>query len=171
MQRSMAKMFFSVSLLAVAATFIAAFTLLPGGDSYEIRLNNKVLLKQFVHQPVTVQSLSLGSAGSNDELVVYYSHCGRTGKGRSIAVSDTKNHLIKKWHFKDAGSGMVIPVKELLALEKKNKGSLQLHYSATELPEGRMLTSLQFGEKDMAYRSIKEQWPGWTAGSVLKMIP
>jgi len=162
--------FFSAVLCGLVSLLLTAFTSKPGGDSYEIYLNNKLLLKQFVHQSLSLNALSLTGAGANDQLVIYYSHCGVTGKARSISVKDSKGNVLKKWNFKDAQSnrsGMIIPVRELRALEKANaNNSLSLYYAAKELPGGRMLTSVQLSEKSVVYE-LRKDVPVWNAGSVL----
>jgi hypothetical protein len=159
-------------IIAVLGTALLAFSHKPGGDSYEIYLNNQLLLKQFVHQALSLKSLSLNQANAKDQLVVYYSHCGVTGKDRSLAVKDSKGTTLKKWNFANAKegarSGMIIPVKELLQLEKDH-GSLSLYYTSQELPESRVLASFTVSEKSTVYQPTKESWPVWTAGSVLRI--
>lgn len=154
--------------LAVSAI---GFTNKPGGDVYEIHLNNKLLLKQFVHQPFSLKALSLANAKANDQLTIYYSHCGVTGKGRSITVKDDKGTTLKKWNFADAkgaSTGMTIAVKELLQLEKENgEAPLTLTYAAQELPEGRTLAALRFTQKNTAYHPRKEATPVLAAGNLL----
>jgi hypothetical protein len=173
MQRSIFKQTLFLVITFIAASTFFSFISKPGGDVYEIHLNNKLVLKQFVYKPLPFKALSLTNANANDQLTVYYSHCGVTGKGRSITVKDSKGNTLKKWNFTDAKGntkGMTIAVKELLQLEKKNaNGSLSLTYAAKELPEGRMLTSLQFAQKNTAYHFNKEAIPVFTAGNVLKV--
>jgi hypothetical protein len=123
-----------------------------GVDSYRIYLNNKLILQQYVGQPLKLESLELGAANANDELVIYYSHCGATGRSRSISVKDANGSILKEWKFKDAAvrnsenvpagdDAMVIPVKEILELKAKHAG-LTLSYFAQQLPAGRMLTRI-----------------------------
>ncbi len=51
---------------------------------------------------------------------------------------------------------MIIPVKELLQLEKCNtKTHLNLYYAAEQLPQGRMLTSIGIGKKDVTVNDAK----------------
>ena len=140
------------ALLVVSlVTATTAFTVKDGGESFEIYLNNKLLVRQHVTQSFNLQNLSLTTANANDNLVIYYNHCGMPGKARTIAIKDATGKVLKKWTFGDAGSakeGMTIPVKELLALEKNHKGSaLAIHYAARELPKGLTLTSVKFGNK------------------------
>ena len=116
---------------------------LAGGDSYRLFLNGKLVMTQYVTQPLSLANLPLSEANSKDELVVYYSHCGQTGKDRSITIKDESGAVLKVWKFDDAtgkkDDGMHIPVKDLLALEKTGR-QLSLCYSSQQLPQGRMLT-------------------------------
>ena len=150
----------TLTLISAAAFLQPVFA---GVDSYEIYLNKKLVVKQFVTQPLTLSSLQLNEANSNDVLVIYYNHCGAIGKGRSIAIKDDNGVVLKEWKFTDAtgsdkfsdvtGSdkGMSIPVKDLLALEKKG-ASLSLYYSSQQLPGGRLLTHVNRSAKPVAYR-------------------
>ena len=123
-----------------------------GVDSYRIYLNSKLILQQYVGQPLKLESLELGAANANDRLVVYYNHCGATGRSRSISVKDENGNVLKEWKFRDAAvknsenvpaedDAMVIPVKEILELKAKHPG-LTLSYFAQQLPAGRMLTRI-----------------------------
>ena len=122
-----------------------------GLDSYSIYLNNKLVLKQSVNEPLNLQGLQLDKADANDQLVIYYSEChapNKIGKGRRISVKDDQGNTIKEWKFADISgtdNGMKIPVKELLELKKRSKGNFTLVYAASQLPQGQKLTGLQFG--------------------------
>lgn len=137
--------FLKLSMLAAVCFTAFGFTANFGLDSYEIYLNNKLILKQFVNQPVNLRKLQLDKANDRDELLIYYKHCTMegAGTGRSIAIKDESGKILKKWEFsnsKGSDAGMVIPVKELLALEKqRGHDGLSLHYTAQELPKGEML--------------------------------
>lgn len=143
----------AVKALAFTALCLAIFTVNAnaGLDSYSIYLNNKLVLKQAVNQPFNINGLQLDKASAGDNLVIYYSQCnmpGKIGKGRSIAVKDDKGNTIKEWKFADAegaDKGMLIPVKELLDLKKRERGNLLLVYAASQLSKEQMLTGFQFG--------------------------
>jgi hypothetical protein len=136
-----------VALVSVSGTLIAR----DGGESFEIYLNNKLLVRQHVTQSFSLQNLNLTAANANDRLVIYYNHCGMPGKSRTIAIKDAAGKVLKTYTFGDAGStkeGMTIPVKELLALEKNNNGAqLAIHYTAKELPKGLTLSAVKFNDK------------------------
>lgn len=144
----------ALKLMMVTAFFscLMAVTARGGIDSYEIYLNNKLILKQSVLNSLQLKSLPLDQANINDKLIIYYNHChapGKAGSGRSITVKDANGKILKEWKFKDSkgsNNGMEIPVKELIALEKKNpKSGLRIFYASHELPQGQTLASLDAG--------------------------
>ena len=123
-----------------------------GGDTYKIYLNNKLVLTQYVNdQSPEIMAVQLDQSNYNDQLVIVYSHCGVTGKGRNIVVKNEHNQVVKEWKYADmtgSDASMIIPVKDILDLKKNNSGSLSLYYFAQELlPKGRMLTSLKVADK------------------------
>jgi len=132
-----------------------------GGDRYEIYLNDKLIEQRFVGQmAVDISSLQLDKTNYKDKLVIYYSHCGTIGKGRSIVVKDDQNRILKEWKFADAtgaDASMSIPVKDILDLQKNNaNASLSLYYFSSQyLPKGRMLTSIKLKEKNVALHKQK----------------
>jgi len=140
------KMFTLITLCFTAFGFTTKF----GLDSYEIYLNNKLILKQSVNQPLSLRVLQLNKANDNDQLRINYKHCTVKGAGtnRSIAIKDEKGNTLKEFEFANATSSdlnMVISVKDLLQLEKSNvHQELSLHYTSRELPKGEMLASLHF---------------------------
>ena len=149
--------------IVLKKTFAMVFTLVllslfaiqakAGADSYEIYLNNKLVLKQYVTQPLNIKSLQLNKVSSDDRLVIYYSHCGQTGKGRSIVIKDEKEKILKEWKFdnvKGTDKGMVISIKELLQLAKNN-ANLVLYYKAEGLQKARMLTSLDLRKSNVTF--------------------
>jgi len=147
-----------VKAFTFAALSLSTFDAKAGGDSYEIYLNNKLILKQYVTQPLNIKSLQLDKVNSNDRLVIFYRHCGHTGKGRSIAIKDEKGKILKEWKFANStgsNESMIIPVKEILQLEKNVNGGLMLYYAAQQLPKGLMLTSLNIGKNSVTFNQPK----------------
>jgi len=134
----------SLALLAVCAALFS-FSTYRGGDTFSIFLNDKLVFEQHVAMKEGVKSFELGKANYNDVLSVYYSHCGKPGKGRSIAIKDGNNKTLKEWHFGDANntkSSMSCKVGDILDLQKNKEGKLQLVYSSKELPGGQQLASI-----------------------------
>ena len=143
---------FIVMFTLITLGFTAfSFTTKYGLDSYSIYLNNKLILKQWVNQPLSLRVLQLSTAKETDQLRITYTHCtikNGAGTGRSVALQDEKGNILKKWEFADAtGSdlNMTIAVKELLKLEKDHTNQeLSLLYTARELPKGEMLSMIRF---------------------------
>ena len=133
----------TMALLGIC-TALFAFSAKPGGEGFEIYLNNKVVLQQYGNDVNTVKSLQLPQASPDDKLVIKYHHCGRVGKNRIVTIRDGENKTLKEFRFADVAtpvSGMEIKLREITGL-KKGTGNLRLYYSSTELPKGRMLASL-----------------------------
>ncbi|MBA2760694.1 MAG: hypothetical protein H0U39_01795 [Segetibacter sp.] len=141
--------FVKAFMLAIISSMVFAVTANAGVDSYSIYLNNKLLFKQSMDKPLTLQSLQLDKANPNDELVIYYTQCNapnKIGSGRTIVVKDADGKKIKEWKFEDvkgSNNAMTIPVKELIALQKKKgASSLALFYNAEKLEKEQKLASL-----------------------------
>jgi len=153
---------------------LSAFSFISkaGGDRYQIYLNDKLIEQRYVGQmAVDVGSLQLDKANYKDKLVIYYSHCGAIGKGRSILIKDEQSRVLKEWKFEDAtgiDASMSISVKDILDLRRNNANvSLSLYYFSSQyLPKGRMLTSIKLKEKNVALHQGEEgkYWPEVTAG-------
>src|ERR1700751_2439734 len=114
----------AIGLLALLISF-ASVSAKAGGDGYEIYLNNKLILKQYQGQNLSLTSLVLSEANVNDKIIICYTRCNvpdKSGKSRSITLKDNNGNVLKVWTFnnlaEDKGS-MSIPVKEILELQKK----------------------------------------------------
>ena len=145
------KQFISKSLAAKYLALLAIITVLfsfssPfGADSYEIYLDNKMVIKQYVNLKEPVKLLELDKNIADQQLDVFYSHCGKTGTKRSITIKDG-NTILKQWSYPDGGNvntRMTCKVKDLLSLQKTNNPArVDLIYLSQEIPEGRTLTTL-----------------------------
>ena len=139
--RTVAIAFFFTSFLAVASKV--------GVDSYEIYLNNKLLLRQSLSDPLNLNTLPISEANAGDNLVIRYVQCnapGKTGRNRSIVLRDAEGKLVKEWKFDNAegsNTAMVIPVKEMLAVRKNASSELNLYYVADGLSAGQKLAALK----------------------------
>jgi len=144
-------MFFG--LLATSFLFFS-FAGSKGGEVIQIFLNGKLVMEQYVSMEKTVRTLQLGSGSANDKLDIYYSHCGRTGTDRTIAVKDEKNNVLKTWKFANAKekSGMTIIVKDILNLQKNKETKFNLVYTSQELPAGKTIALIDLGNKSFAKR-------------------
>ncbi len=145
-----------IKACSFALLSLFTFNAKAGGDSYEIYLNNKLLLRQYVTQPLNIKSLEFDKANASDRLVIFYKHCGLTGTGRSIAIKDENGKVLREWKFANAtgsNESMVIPVKELMVIATNNNEiHLALYYAAQQLPKGRILTSVDVKSHNVTLR-------------------
>ncbi len=145
-------------LLVTISTLFLSFS--PGnkwgGEGFEVYLNNKIVLQKYGNKMDNVQNLQLDKVSPNDQLIIKYSHCGDIGKNRVITIKDGQNKVLKEFRFKDAGYavkvdyGISCPLKELLKLKKGTTNTFKLYYSASQLPEGRLLTHICFDGQNTA---------------------
>ncbi len=143
-------------LLAICGfcMFILSSSAPYGGDSFEIYLNQKLVIQQALHADKSVKELSLQTNNYNDQLKVSFSHCGKIGEGRSLALKGKDNRVVKQWKFADGTSSsryMSFSVKELIDVQKANAAEkLNLVYSSKELPKGYILASVNIGKMAVA---------------------
>ncbi len=136
------------ALLVVLVTTcftLLSFTSPKGGEGFEIYLDNKVVLQKFGNQMNTVSVLELDAAAMNGELQVKYHHCGRVGKNRVITITNGEAKVLKTWRYddtKEQAASMSCSVKEIITLQSPGTEKLNLYYSSSELPGGRLLLSI-----------------------------
>jgi hypothetical protein len=125
-----------------------SFSEKPGGDSFTIHRNDKLLLQQHLTIDAAVKTLVLDAGPENDVLKVYFSHCGKIGTSRNISFRSEGNKTVKTWHFPDSPehshAAMTINVGEIVRLQQKHQ-TLMLHYASKELPAGKVLVAFAGG--------------------------
>jgi hypothetical protein len=132
-------------LLCALSAVLFSFTLRPGGDHYQVYLDDKMVLEQFVHMQKSMPTVTLDADSEQALVSITYSHCGKVGTARNIIIKDHQNKILKEWHFVDVASGkapMTFNVKDLVALKQKGSNNLNLVYSSNEIPEGRQLATV-----------------------------
>ena len=151
--KSHSKLIVAKSLLVLVCATLFSFSSKRGGDSFEIVLNGKRVLQQFVYASKGVQTIQLAQTSDNDKLDIYYSHCGQVGKNRYITIKNEKDQPIKVWKFADAvdkNGAMSFKLKDILSLRKNKTDKLNLFYSSSELPAGRTLATIAGEETGIA---------------------
>jgi len=132
--------------LLAATTLFFSFSAKRGGDVFEIYLNGKKMLQQFTHVDRSVKTLTLAPSSENDRIEVLYSHCGHPGTARTITLRNERNEVVKKMIFgegKDKRSLMGFYRKDIA---KDKMARVSLYYSSKELPEGKLLAILAWGD-------------------------
>lgn len=138
--KKIASFFIPVLLLGTIA--ISAGT---GADGFEVHLNNKLLLRHYFNSAVMLKDIDLTGAKATDRLSIRYFSCHNVvenNSGRKITLRDTQGKIVYEWTFKDGDEAMVIPVKELLAVQKDNSSKLILYYASEGLTGGQKLAAL-----------------------------
>ena len=142
---------------------ITAFmgTAKAGLDYYELYIGKKLILKRALNQPLNLESLPISQANANEQLIIYYYQCNAPDKlasHRVITLKDANGNKIKEWKFDDAkgsNTGMSISIKELLQLQKANKNSLALFYTAEGKTRDEKLVSVAAGNKTVGFFEMK----------------
>ena len=123
-----------------------------GGEGFEVYLNNKLVLQQFGEKMNVVKTLQLDQSESNGQLAIRYYHCGQPGRSRTVTIKDENNAVLKEWKFgdtKDVAAKLCCNVKDILSLPKLRTGKkVQLYYTSTQLPKGRLLAMLTTANKN-----------------------
>ena len=149
---SKTKAFKRLAVFGICA-ILFSFSPGPGGEGFEIYLNNKIVLQQFGRNMSAANTLKLDQAAANDEISVRYFHCGRVGKNRIIIIKDEQDNVLKQWKFSDSSDGadrMTCKLKDIISLKNGRGSTLKLYYSSSELPKERQLVSISVGAKSVA---------------------
>ena len=117
-----------------------------GGEGFEVYLNDKLILQQYGKDMDVVRNVQLDQSASYGQLAIRYYHCGKPGKSRVVTIKDEQNIVLKEWKFgdaRDASAKVSCSVKDILTLPKIKAGKkVSLYYTASELPNGRVLATL-----------------------------
>src|SRR5688572_16017459 len=101
--------------LAIATVALCSFDLVPGAASYEVYLNNKSVIKEYLGGQKETPTLPLNTSTAKDELSVTFNNCGKIDTGRKISLKDEQDKTLKEWSFSDSPdikNKMVIRVSE-----------------------------------------------------------
>lgn len=138
----MKTLFKKIGVFATVIFVLSSFNTPFGGECFEIYQDSKLVLQRCGKDMNSVQTISLNSSASESELTVKYFHCGQVGKNRILTLKSSDGKTLKEWKFANAtGSaiGMKCGVKEIFSVKVSNKATLQLYYTSTELPGGKLL--------------------------------
>jgi hypothetical protein len=139
--------FLALTLCAILFSFTVPF----GGEGYEIYVGDKLVLQRFGDNMNKAHTLVLEGADTDAQLTIKYHHCGRVGKDRRVTIKDANDKILKDWKFDDvsyAYGPMDCRIKDIASLQNINTpGKLFLYYYSSELPKGRLLTSVLIKER------------------------
>jgi hypothetical protein len=142
--------FSKLAMLIIIAALFQGFSKKPGGDFYRIFLNDKLMVEQFLTEPKGSPQLSLGTATTNDQLFIHFSHCGIAGKDRTITLTDEKGKQIKVWRFTNSKSTvMQLAVKEIMNASGKT-GTGSIYYASKEKAATQFLAKIELKKPVLA---------------------
>lgn len=127
---------------------LLSFSSIPGGEGFEIYLNNKMVLQQYGTAMNEIKNLSLDQTDNNAQLIIKYYHCGKVAKNRIVTIRDQQNKSLKEFRFADAATPMAaiaVKVSDIINLKKGKGSQLNIYYSSSELSKERLLTSISTG--------------------------
>ena len=143
--RSTATIFFVV----LTSVILCSFALVPGGASYEVYLNNRLVVKEHLYGRQEVQTLPLSiSTSEEDELSLTFNNCGKIDTSRKISLKDDKDATLKEWTFADSPdlkNQMKIKVTEIAVFSSKHS-TAKVVYSSRELTDPIHLINLQMAD-------------------------
>jgi hypothetical protein len=138
----------ATAMLVVLCAVLSSFAL-PGAHSFQLYVDSKMVVDQYVSRNFTIPKVALDPAEHNNEIILKYSECGRTVSGRTLTLKDEQDKTLKEWHFDGTTSGykdpMILSVKDIVAL-KTGKGAMKLFYSSNDFKEGQQVAYLIIGK-------------------------
>lgn len=135
-------------VLMIVCISLLSFSPKPGGEGFEIYLNNKMVLQQYGTAMHEIKHLSLDQTDNNAQLIIKYYHCGKVAKNRIVTIRDQQNRSLKEFHFADAATpmaAMAVNVSDIINLKKGKGSQLNIYYASSELSKERLLTSIITG--------------------------
>ena len=131
---------------AALCGLLLSFSFKPGAHSFQVYLDNKLVLDRYVNSKMEAPIIGLNPAENYSQLIVKYNECGRTVTGRMISIKDDKDKILKEWQFEGSSAGykgsMTCKVKDILALKQKGSNTLKLFYSSNEFRDGQQVARL-----------------------------
>lgn len=139
----------STTLFAVLATFIlCAFTPLPGGYSYEVYLNDRLVIQEHLYGRKEAPTVPLNTTAAQDELSIMFNDCNKVDTSRKISLKTEDDKTLKEWTFADSPDlkdHMDIKVSEITVF-RKNHSTVKLMYSSKQVSDGVHLVNIQLSE-------------------------
>lgn len=124
-------------LVVLASVVMSSFAPKPGSASYEVYLNNQLLMKEYLHGRKEAPTLPLNVSSAQDEFSLTFNNCGKVDTSRKISLKDEQDATLKEWTFADSPdikNQMKIKVADIVAFRGKHS-TTKLMYSSRELSD------------------------------------
>jgi hypothetical protein len=138
----------SKALLAGMATIafcllLVSFAPRPGGYSYTLHLNNKLVSERYLTAKFETPAITLSDQDMKSTLGVYFNECGEIGKGRKLSVRTADQKNLKEWSFNNSTTQhdpLEVNLKDLSGL--LSSGKVAIYYSSERVTKPQVLVHL-----------------------------
>jgi hypothetical protein len=131
-----------MAILALCLLLVS-FAPHPGGYSYTIHLNNKLVSEHYLTTKLETPSLALTDQMMNGTLGVYFNECGEIGKGRKLSLRTSDEKILKEWVFANSTSkhdAMEIVLKDMATTLASGKAAV--YYTSERVTKPQLLVTL-----------------------------
>lgn len=138
----------SVVVLPFLTIILSSFSAVPGGDSFTIYVNNKLVIEEHLYGRKETVRLVINQE-SDEQVSVEFNNCGKINTARKLIIKDGENKIVKKWDFADSPdlkNQMSFKASEVSALSEKTR-NLNLYYASNEVADGQLLASINLTNK------------------------
>ena len=138
----------SPTILTLVTIILVSFSTVPGGDSFKIYLNNKLVMQEHFYGRTETPRLLLNS-DSDEQVSVEFNNCNKSNTARKLIIKDGENKTVKTWNYADSPDlkdPMSFKVSEITALTEKMQ-NLNLYYASNEVADGLLLAGIDLTHK------------------------
>lgn len=129
-----------VGMTGLAIFLLSAFALYPGGYSYTLHLNNRLVSEQYITPTFETPTLTLSDQDKKGTLTVYFNECGQIGRQRKLSVRVSDQKVLKEWSFANSSSQhdpLQLTLKDLSAYA--HSGTMAIYYSSERVSKPQVL--------------------------------
>lgn len=130
-----------------AFCLLLSFTLRPGGYSYTLHLNSKVVGEHYLTSSFQTPTLALTNQNLTGTLSVYFNECGQIGQDRKLSLRNAEQKILKEWSFANSTTkhdAMEVNLKEVSGL--LNSGKVGIYYASERLNKPQIMAYLSTAE-------------------------
>jgi hypothetical protein len=122
---------------------LAALAPRPGGYSYTLHVNNKLVGEHFLTSKFETPSITITDPDRKGTLGVYFNECGQIGQGRKLSLRTSDQKVLKEWRFANSTTQhdpMEVSLKEVA--EILASGKVAIYYTSERVTQPQVLAYL-----------------------------
>jgi hypothetical protein len=135
-------LFAGMATIALCLLLIS-FAPRPGGYSYTLHLNNKLVSEHYVTSKFETPSLTLTDQTMKGTLGIYFNECGQIGQARKLSLRTADEKILKEWSFDNSTmkhDPMEISLKDVTTTIAPGKWAV--YYTSERVTKPQMLVYL-----------------------------